>query len=283
MEKKIPCNRVIKCDKCCKQFNSVSALSRHINRKTSCEPIQGDLHNPPGRHGCRFCYKAFKTKYILKTHYRTCKVKHGGIAILFKKLEERDRQVIEMAAEIKQLKFAQTTPVTNSNNQTIHGNNNNQVQITLNSYKSPNMDDVKLVLEDMMQTNILKALMQSIYFNPNKPENHSILTQNIKEKRVAVYDKTWKLLTSDKERGKLIDDVKSICNSKGGKLLNSPNGPYGGDITDKTILPVHVNRIMSFNSGSPEESDMSDLEVMETFHANRQLVKATKLAVEQSK
>jgi hypothetical protein len=293
------------CFSCGKTFKKPSDFKRHQNRKTPCVIREVDL---AAKHRCKFCNRVYKYARNLSTHYKKCKIKNGGqhilldklqrehemkIAMMGKRLERgerrerrRDKQMQKMVAKIEQLEANQNNTVNNGNAANnavingIQGNNNNQVQITMNSYKSPNMDDIKLVLEDMMQTNILKALIQSIYFNPDKPENHSILAQNIKEKRVAVYDKTWKLLTSDKERGKLIDDVKSICNNKGGKLLNSPDGPYNGDITNEEIPPVHVNRIVSFNSGNPEEADMPDDEILETFHANRQLVKGTKLAVE---
>jgi hypothetical protein len=201
---------------------------------------------------------------------------------IIQRMDEKDKQMDLMADEIKKLKSVvvsnngQVANTTGDKNVNVQGNNNNiaQVQLTLNSYKKPDMQDIKLSLRSLIEDGtILKTLMESIYFNPAKPENHSILSHNLKEKKIAVYNDTWKLLTSDKERDKLVDEVTSICSLKGGKLLNANDGPYGGDITSRILAPVIKNRIIAFNEMNKDEAEMTIDEALHTFHSNRGMVK----------
>jgi hypothetical protein len=256
-------------------------LQRHNDRKTSCEPIQGDLNVPPGLNGCRFCYKRLKTKSSLTRHYKTCKIKNGGTNILFEKIEKMEKRMDKLCEENKQLKMANASAgqaIQNNNGHAaaIQGdhNTNTQVQFTLNSYKKPDMKDIKLSLQSLIEDGtILKTLMESIYFNPAKPENHSILSHNLKEKKIAVYNDTWKLLTSDKEREQLVDEVKAVCSIKGGTLLNADDGPYCGDITSPELALVIKNRIIAFNGMEKDEANMTEDEMLNTFHSNRKMVK----------
>jgi hypothetical protein len=281
MRKKIPCDRVIKCDKCDKLFKTVTILRKHENRKTSCAPIKSNPANPLGKNGCRFCYKLMSNKYTLRNHYKTCKIKNGGVELLFNKLEEHHRELTTVTqenalirAELKQLKESMSKP---SNQVNTLGNNNtittNQAYVTINNYKTPNLDDIKVALRDLLKDKLLKTVMESIYFNPSKPENHSILSQNIKQKRVAVFEDGWKLLTSERERGKVIDDVKAVCLREGGKILSS------NDSDDSKTTPVEHQRIRSFNQLNREEADMTDEEVLETFYKHRDMVIKTKKTV----
>jgi hypothetical protein len=92
LKKKIPCDRVLKCDKCNKVFKQLGHLTKHQNRKTSCEPIHGDPTVRVGPNTCIYCRKVFKSKYNVKAHLDICKIKNGGMEILFdevKRLKEK--------------------------------------------------------------------------------------------------------------------------------------------------------------------------------------------------
>lgn len=113
-KKKIPCDRVLKCDKCEKIFTHKGNLNKHVSRKTSCEPIQGDPTQTTPESSCHFCYKKFKWKYGLKNHYGICKIKNGGMSLLFKKVEllEQENKIIK-------------TQLSSSGNIIINGSKNN--------------------------------------------------------------------------------------------------------------------------------------------------------------
>jgi hypothetical protein len=92
LKKKITCNRVLKCEKCNKEFKRFNDFIKHQNRKTPCEPIQGDPTIKVGPNTCIYCRKVFKSKYNVKAHLGVCKIKNGGMEILFdevKRLKEK--------------------------------------------------------------------------------------------------------------------------------------------------------------------------------------------------
>ena len=82
-DRKISCVRVLKCDKCGKVFSQISNLQSHVQRKNTCEPIQGNTHQQTPPDTCHFCYQKFKNKYNLANHYKVCKIKNGGMNLLF--------------------------------------------------------------------------------------------------------------------------------------------------------------------------------------------------------
>ena len=101
MMKKIPCDRKLKCDKCNIIFKNISNLKRHINRKNPCEPITGDPTQPTPMNTCHFCYRKFAHKQSLHNHFNTCKIKNGGMDLLFKKIEELTDEVKQLRPHIK--------------------------------------------------------------------------------------------------------------------------------------------------------------------------------------
>jgi hypothetical protein len=110
LKRKYPCDLVLKCDKCDKIFKNNAVFTRHKNRKTSCAPIQGDPTKATPTNTCHFCYKKFSYKHTLKKHFDVCKIKNGGMAILFKTIND-------LKEEVKILKANQTqviTPTTNN-------------------------------------------------------------------------------------------------------------------------------------------------------------------------
>ena len=90
MNKKIPCYKTLQCDKCNKIFNHRGAFKKHQNRKTPCEPIQGNPILQTPENTCHFCYRTFKNKYNVKNHFNVCRIKNGGMALLFEKIKLQD-------------------------------------------------------------------------------------------------------------------------------------------------------------------------------------------------
>jgi len=113
-KRKIPCNRILKCMDCGKVFKQISHLKRHKNRKTSCKFIHGDPTIRVDEKTCIYCRKIFKSKYNVKKHHNVCKIKNGGMNILFD-------EVKRLKQKVKELEKKQTTQVNNiTNNITNH-------------------------------------------------------------------------------------------------------------------------------------------------------------------
>lgn len=129
LKKKIPCDRILKCNKCDKTFNHKGHLTAHQNRKTPCEPIQGDPTKRTPENACHFCYKKFKSKYSLKNHFGVCKIKNGGMALLFKKVERLERENKEMKEQITK---SDTKMIVNGGYQNQHITQNIETQNIVN-------------------------------------------------------------------------------------------------------------------------------------------------------
>jgi hypothetical protein len=263
------------CSTCNKTFRCPAELGRHKRKKRPC----GALTTQHTKlFSCEFCDRTYKHDRNRTTHYKTCKVKLNTDAGIVARFKQKDRKMVEQAKMIedmrKELDMVKTELRTggqqtgNGNTQNIHNGDNN-IAITINSYKTPDISDIKVELTDLLADKLIKTVMESIYFNPNKPENHCILSQNIKQGRVAVYDNGWKLITSDREMGLVIDAVKATCLKEGGNLI---------ELCDQQDLtPVQTNKIQSFNGLEHEgEACITDDEVLKVFHKHRDMVTATK-------
>jgi hypothetical protein len=115
-KKKIPCDRTLECEKCNKEFKQLGHLKKHQNRKTPCEPIQGDPTVKVGPDTCIYCRKVFKSKYNVKAHLGVCKIKNGGMEILFdevKRLKEENKKIQEKVKGLEQ-KQSQVQNITNN-------------------------------------------------------------------------------------------------------------------------------------------------------------------------
>lgn len=150
LKKKIPCGRVLKCEKCNKKFKQLGHLTKHQNRKTPCEPIQGDPTIKVGPNTCIYCRKVFKSKYNVKSHLGVCKIKNGGMEILFD-------EVKRLKEEMKELKKNQPH-VQNITNNNIK-NQNNHFGHTFN-FNFINFDEGSGVIENILNTKGIQLLSE---------------------------------------------------------------------------------------------------------------------------
>jgi hypothetical protein len=206
-KKKAPCDRKLKCDKCNKVFKHISNLKRHQNRKNPCDPILGDptKNTPPNT--CHFCYRKFAHKQSLTNHFNICKIKNGGMSLLFKKIED-------LTNEVKQLKQNQRNINGNKNingdNNTIDSNHHNTtLNLNLVQFGSDAHDEtmatilsqcLPLILtqpydEGRSRQNQIKEriemIVTSVYRNPNHKELQNIyVLPDKKEDNAFVYNGT---------------------------------------------------------------------------------------------
>lgn len=127
--RKIMCNRVIECTKCNKIFTRTNDLKKHRNRKTSCGLIHGNPTVKVGDTTCVFCRKQFSNKYNVRSHHKVCKIKNGGMDILFD-------EVRRLKEEVKSLKAHPQAAGHTINSHTINtinsNNTNNHFNTTMN-------------------------------------------------------------------------------------------------------------------------------------------------------
>lgn len=260
-----------KCPRCGYEAKTDQHYYRHLNRKKPCGVLPNVAEGVENK--CMYCNGVFANKYILKKHEGRCPIKNGGINKITdpvtkvneelriikeeqkrkdeelarereetrKKFEESLRREEELKAELAALRAIvmgrQTTPVVNNNTINIVGDNNR-----INFYLEPNSQFLK---EGTNKTVLLKAidkygvglpfqLVEAIWFNKNRPENHSIrhvkgnicevqgefgletkdLTEVAKDVRDVVHDISVDLIRSVSDNSEHREFANNIRNNK---------------------------------------------------------------------
>lgn len=159
MNKKNSCDRVLKCKKCGKEFKRLNDMKKHQERKTPCEPILGDPTIKVGPTTCIYCRKVFKSKYNVKAHHNICKIKNGGMEILFEEVKRLNDKVKKLE---NQVQISHTSPgktqsqnFVNIENQT----NNNHFGHTFN-FNFINFGEGNGLIENILNTDGVKLLSE---------------------------------------------------------------------------------------------------------------------------
>lgn len=220
-----------KCYNCGKVFRDEHNFKRHKERKTAClirEINETDLKNP---NRCIYCNKIFSKKENLTRHHKTCKVKNGGLNVLYDKTryeeqiriikEEKDQEIealehkmqkmhedhakqmqemMERMSKLEQKPTAVNNTVNNVNNVNI----DNSVTIQINNYDKPNRSHLleyerfKKMLEHE-QLRLPVALVFDIYFDERRPANASVHIVDKETKHViAMINGRWSTITLEK-------------------------------------------------------------------------------------
>ena len=183
IERKIPCDRIMKCAKCNKEFARLSHYNQHQKRKTTCAPIKGDPTVQISPLTCIYCIKAFKSKYSLTNHYNICKIKNGGMNLLFDEINRLSAENKEMKKELK--KIQRTTTINIDNSRVI--NNHTNVELNINFVCANTFSDyvIEFLKEETIKlltakenenkpvgelaTKFLTQMIASLHRNPERP------------------------------------------------------------------------------------------------------------------
>lgn len=232
MKKKIPCYRSLSCSKCNKLFSHRSSFNKHISRKTPCEPIQGNpILNTP-KNSCHFCYKKFKNKYNLKNHFNVCKIKNGGMMILFKKVKQLEGKIKDQNNEIKTLRANPKGHIINCDKIDISNHYNTQININFINWDD-NHDSVKRILEENLPrilsapkqddiplvqqvSNRVSNIIGIVFRNPDYKELQGMYVVDLKknENNAFIYnDDKWVITNWDKLRTEMLQKLY-MCKPK---------------------------------------------------------------------
>lgn len=254
-----------KCYSCGKVFSKPIDLERHKNRKTPClirEVAPENLHNP---NRCIYCNKIFTQHKSLTRHLNKCKIKNGGMEILAEKVKyeqeirilkeqhaiiERERaddkrKLDEMYEQMKNMQEKITKMEASPqviNNNTVNNTLNN-VQIIFNSFDKPSIDDIKLTQDDLLADNLVKKMVEKIYFNPELPTNHTVYRPNIKDDRLMVHNNSWNIVVGNEVEDILIT-MQNRAYSAGSEKINKI---YSTEEEYMKLYPAVRDAIYSFN------------------------------------
>jgi len=175
---------------------------------------------------CQFFFKMFTRPYSLTVHLNTCKVKKRNDQekedLMTKLIKEKDEQKMQLDKVLKNMeemkknqdkllneieKLKKGTKIVNTQNADKIQNNTNCGNNTVNNIKiiAYGKEDLSHLLENDYKQILNKgfksvpALVESIHFNKNKPENHNIYISNMRDNYVLIYDgRNWQLREREK-------------------------------------------------------------------------------------
>lgn len=154
LKRKIPCDKVIHCPKCDKIFKTTQLLLTHQNRKTPCEPIVGNPTEPTPKNACMFCGRQLSSKQSLKNHFNTCKIKNGGMALLFEKVKQLEDDNKKLNAKVLTLEGKNPQIENQTNN---IGNTHHNTQININFV---NWDDNDILIKKILAEHLPRILAE---------------------------------------------------------------------------------------------------------------------------
>jgi hypothetical protein len=173
--------------------------------------IHGDPTKKTPPNTCHFCYLKFKNKYNLKKHFKTCKIKNGGMEILFKTINELKSDNVALKQEVKQLKTETKGMMVQNINNTKNTINNNTNNNTFNHFDVTNnnlnlvgfgsaeeYDTIKTILlanasrilgkaitntpRDEQRKDRVYEMVTTVYRNPEYPQMQNIYVTNAMKK-----------------------------------------------------------------------------------------------------
>lgn len=175
---------------------------RHLNKVKVVHNVNVGVHNvnsnskDSNKSMCEFCAKEFNSRSSKSRHIKYfCKVK-----------KEKDNDKKEIEELKKQLAILQKQSHANNNHFDIGNIQNNiigQQNVFILNHKDTDYDFLtdKDYLKCIADNNhCVKKLIETVHFNPKKPENMNIYISSHKGKHILVYrDDTWQIHDKNKE------------------------------------------------------------------------------------
>jgi hypothetical protein len=263
-----------KCYECGKYFRDSYDLKKHKNRKTPCLIRNIDEENKSNPYRCIYCNKILKNKRNLIKHYDSCKIKNGGLDILYEKIkheeklqkenEELKRKNDEWERKYKLLEEKYEEEKKTKQNIHIHGD----VNITINNvvpYNRP-VFPPPIPIENVRMlggySTISKFLLNYIWFNKKFPQNHTILPVNVRRKETIVYDGSdW----TRKNNDEVLEEInKIVCYSPADNAILDGHGEefiFGDDNWDgyEEKVPEYIAQRMRNHINMQDKLEPKDI------------------------
>ncbi len=166
------------------------------------------------------------------------------------------------APVVNNAQVVNNAPVVNNNN--VNNNvYNAPVQIVINNYNNPSIEGIEITAKDLINApKMSKFLLETMFFNPNAPQNHCMYLKNKKEKSMIIHDNgNWRSVAGENVADVVLQ-LKNTIDFKGSELLNGKLGPYAGNDDLFTALPgADQYKIIQFNTHKDQltQDDLNEI------------------------
>lgn len=239
-----------KCSLCEYSSDVKQHIIKHTNNKTKCGEGKADIIELKVDICCEFCKKSITTKQNLMKHLKVCKVKKHNLE---KELIIKEEQIKNLEKKVEILEAVANKPSI--------GTQNNQFNVILTAYNSPNLNDIEKHLKESVKKLFLAVptLVEKIHFNEERPENHNLVIKNARTKIAKVFNgKKWTSIDEEELLNELVDTYES--------LLTEYANETGSKYSEK------MNKIKTRDSEEKVYDDMK-VEVKKVLYENRDMIK----------
>jgi len=201
----------LQCNKCGKCFSGKYELKRH---QTASKCASNSKTNKKLEFSCSHCKKKFTRKDILLRHLKICK-KKPTTKISNSKIN--NEKLIN-----KTTGSAVTTTNGNDNHITINNSSNKEgdlyiekkgdLHVHINFFGNDGSDSVITNIGDLTNSNcnIFEKLLETVNFDPNKPQHHNVYCSDLKSGVGHVYEKDgWNTKCISEVLNKILDSKTS--------------------------------------------------------------------------
>ena len=268
---------IYKCDRCSKEFGQKCEYTRHINKKFPCEKSAANCSKPVAKCSkieesddnaikCNYCGREFTRISSLNVHIKDrCKIKKAN--------DNKMEEMMLMLIEIKEKMIKLEAENAKYKNIIQSGNiiNGNQQIININLVPYGQEDLTKISDAEYQRIlrrgfNSVPALVESLHFNKNFPENHNVYISNMRDDYVLMYDGVkWRLKNRDETLQQLYEDKTDILETKFEELIKR--------LDEQTIRMFQRFIKVKDDDDSVVCRIKKDLKIM--LYENREMVKCT--------
>jgi len=233
--------------------NHQNAANNHQNAANNHQNVEKKINDKE----CIYCKKVFTRTSSLNVHLENrCKIKkirdqekEDLMTKLIKEKEEQKKVIEEQSKQLEKVlknieemksnqdkliceieKLKKKTVKRANNVQYAEKIQNNTLNNTVNNIKiiAYGKEDLSHILENDYKMILNKgfksvpALVESIHFNKNKPENHNIYISNMRDNYVLIYNgNDWQLRERENILQELVDNKTDILNEKFDELVDN--------------------------------------------------------------
>lgn len=197
---------IYRCHRCDYQTDNRCNFVKHLERKTICPPILSDApicdmleqleKQDTGKYKCEICQRGYASRSALNYHND----RHHSLANEVKELKQKLELLSSLHRTSEQSGHHFDVRNVNAPTQIINGDHNTttqQIHIHLHPFGQENMTDItrefcRNCIRDGVSGVI--RMLDAIFFNDNKPENHNVKLRSLKNHLVDIYrDPHWEV------------------------------------------------------------------------------------------
>lgn len=216
------------CKICGKILTTKYKLNAHMKKKIPCTPKMKEFK-------CEKCQKIFTTKQSLQIHTNKknpCKIKKSNLELeielekikLKQEIEKTKQEELKLDRTEKEINLRITEDIKNPRLliETLNINIQNNITVNIEEISTtPSLEEIGIALNCEDPQDAKKHILKSIFNNPERPQNRSIVYPNKKKDDVLIrQNNVWELKSLKEEYTRIFNIARKLYTRRFEKLSN---------------------------------------------------------------